>query len=192
MTRVLLTAGLLVAVANTLSAQAVYAPDPALPPEHKVVADAIYQLRDSLNLIGAAGARLALDRQGTSDASLRSRATLLAGRCRTALPVADSTKAIVLRGAIPSPDPRGAVKRFDKAIADVRAKLAWCDSEFTRLTEAKNAEELRGYGIGKAQQVTQVTQLYVNESALYLKSAMNARYKPNTRGAGATPSTGRS
>lgn len=186
--RTLLTAGLLLAGADTLSAQAVYTPDPPLPPEHQVVADAIYRLRDSLNLIGAAGARLALDRQGTSDESLRSRATLLASRCRSAVPTADSTKAVVLRGAVPTPDPRGVMKRFDKAIADVRAKLVWCESEFTRLSDAKNAEELRGYGIGKAQQVNQASQAYVTESALYLKLAMNARYKPNTRGAGSIPS----
>lgn len=186
--RMLLVAGVMLLSTRGAEAQAVLRPDPELPPEMKAVQKAIYELRDSLGLIEAAGARLALDRKGASDQSLRSRARVLADRCRAALPVADSTKALVVRSEIPNPDPRGMVKRFDKAVVDVRAKLVWCEGEFTRLSDPKHADELRGYGIGRAQQMNSATQAYVGESMFYMRHALGARYVPNMRGAGSVPS----
>jgi hypothetical protein len=178
--RTLFLVGALALGARDLAAQAaVLQADPVLPPEKKVVEVAIYQLRDTLNLVEAAGARFARDRQQVSDAALRSRARVIAERCRASVSISDSTQGTIKRQAQPTPDPRGLLKRIDKSIVDVRAKLLWCDKEFTRLSEPANAEELRGYGIGRAQQVSDLIQAY-------MRNALGARYVPITRGAGSS------
>lgn len=185
--RTLVVVGALAVGARDLSAQAaVLQADPVLPPEKQVVEQALYRLRDSLTLVEAAGARFARDRQHVSDAVLRSRARVISERCRGSIPVSDSTQATVKRQGQPTPDPRGLIKRIDKTIVDVRAKLEWCDKEFTRLAEPANAEELRGYGIGRAQQVSDLIQVYVGETANYMRNALGARYVPITRGAGSS------
>lgn len=185
--RTLFLVGALALGAHDLSAQAaVLQADPELSPEKKAVEVAIYRLRDTLNLVEAAGARFARDRQQVSDAALRSRARVIAERCRASVPISDSTQGTIKRQAQPTPDPRGLLKRIDKSIVEVRSKLEWCDKEFTRLAEPANAEELRGYGIGRAQQVSDLIQAYIGEAASYMRNALGARYVPITRGAGSS------
>lgn len=184
----LVTAAALLLGANDLVAQAVLKPDAPLSPEKQVINDAIYRLRDSLTLIDAAGSRFARDRAKASDASLQSRARLMSERCRSAVTTADSSRSVVTAGGLPAPDPRGHLPRFDKAVVELRAKLVWCDGEFTRLSKPANAAELRGYGIGRAAQVSISVQDYVAAASLYLKTALGVRYKPSIQGAGSVAS----
>lgn len=190
--RTLVMLGALALGARDLAAQqgAIFTADPVLPPEKKVVEESLYRLRDSLNTIEAAGARFERDRQQVSDAALRSRATVIADRCRGSIPVSDSTSVILHKQAQPTPDPRGLIKRMDKSLVELRAKLVWCDKEFTRLATPANAEELRGYGIGRAKQVSDVIQEHIAATAAYMRNALGARYVPITRGAGGAPNPG--
>ena len=113
--RTLVTLGVLLLGTRTLAAQTVVTPEPKLSPEAQVVSDAIYRLRDSLLVVEAAGSRIARDRAQASDASLRSRAKLLADRCRFAAEISASTKATIRKGGMPSPDPKGNLVR-DQAV----------------------------------------------------------------------------
>lgn len=178
----------LVLSARALAGQTVVVPEPKLSPEKQLVSDAIYRLRDSLMLVEAAGSRFARDRKQASDASMRSRSQLMASRCRAALLESDSTRAIVNRGAQPAPDPRGARTRMESAVGQLRTKLSWCEGEFNRLSTPANAEELRGYVIGRAEQVSASVQSFITEIDVYLTTGLGARYKPNTKGAGSVAS----
>ncbi len=173
---------------SALAAQTVVQPEPKLSAEAQVVSDALYQLRDSLILVDAAGARIARDRAQASDASLRSRARLLADRCRTALTISDSTRATVARGGFPDPDPLASRTRLEQSIVQLKGKLTWCESEFARLSQLEQSEELRGYGIGRAAQVNRAVQSYTTEMASYLMKALGVRYNPRVRGAGSVAS----
>jgi hypothetical protein len=144
----------------------------------------MYRLRDSLVLVEAAGARIARDRAQASDASLRSRARLLADRCRSAATTSDSTRAAVTTGGFPSPDPKGNRTRLEESISQLKGKLTWCATEFTRLSEPEQGTELRGYGIGRAAQVNIAVQSYTSEMSAYLMAVFGVRYKPSVRGAG--------
>ncbi|HWA15200.1 MAG TPA: hypothetical protein VG817_02120 [Gemmatimonadales bacterium] len=182
--RALAALGVLLLGTRTLAAQTVVTPEAKLSPEAQVVSDAIYRLRDSLLLVEAAGSRIARDRAQASDASLRSRAKLLAERCRFAAETSDSTTATIRKGGMPSPDPKGNLARMERATSGLKEKLVWCDTEFTRLSAPEQAEELRGYGIGRAKKVSDAIQSYTSEIVLYLSAALGARYKPSVRGAG--------
>jgi hypothetical protein len=181
----LLALALLVIGTTPLTAQTVVVPEKKLAPAEQLVNDAIYRLRDSLLLVEAAGSRIARDRAQASDASLRSRATLLAERCKLAIATSDSTRAAVAKGNFPSPDPKANLPRFEKATVELKTKLAWCETEFTRLSDTSKAEELRGYGIGRAAQVSTAIQRYTSEIMIYLNAGLGMRYKPSVRGAGA-------
>jgi hypothetical protein len=186
--RLSLAAVVLLAGARGVAAQTVVTPEPKLPPEKQMVSDAIYRLRDSLLLVDAAGARFARDRNQASDASMQSRSRLMATRCRNALLTADSTKARITAGGQPTPDPRGVRTRMEKAIGQLGAKLSWCDTEFARLGEPANSEELRGYAIGRAEQVSASVKQFIVEIDYYLNTALGTRYRPSVRGAGSVAS----
>lgn len=183
--RILLVLASLVCSAGSVAAQTVVQPEKKLEPEAQLVSDAVYRLRDSLLRVEAAGARIARDRAQASDASLRSRAKLLADRCRLAAATSDSTRAAIARGGFPSPDPKAQLPRMEKATTQLKEKLTWCDTEFSRLSEPAQAAELRGYGIGRAAQVSAAIQAYSAEIVLYLDVGLGVRYKPSMRGAGA-------
>jgi hypothetical protein len=172
----------------SLSAQLVIHPEAKLNPEQMTVRTSLYQLRDTLLLVEAASARIARDLNGASDAALRSRARVMAQRCRAAVLQTDSTAAVVSRGALPEPDPQKVRPTLERALADLRTQLESCVSEFTRLTDPASSEELRGYGIGKGRKVQTAIQNYRPPASRYFRFTFSQQYWPSTSGAGATPS----
>lgn len=183
----LLTLAALVAGTRGLSAQMVVQPEAKLNETQTAVRASLYRLRDSLQLVEAASARIARDLAKSSDAVLRSRAHVMASRCQAAVVQTDSTREAVSLGALPSPDPRGTRAQLDKALGALRVKLEECVGQFNGLTTPEKAEELRGYGIGKGQRVQDAIQGYRPTASLYFRAAFNQQYFPTTRGAGATP-----
>lgn len=175
-------------IGSALDAQTVVQPEPALDPAQRTVRTSLYQLRDSLQQVEAASARIARDLQRASDAALRSRARIMADRCRSATVQLDSTRTVVGRGQLPAPDPRSARLALDRALETLRGHLVECIGQFTSLQAPEKAEELRGYGIGRGQRVQAAIQQYRPTAALYFRLAFQQQYWPNTRGAGATPS----
>ncbi len=184
----LLTLAALVAGSRGLSAQMVVQPEAKLNETQMTVRTSLYQLRDTLQLVEAASARIARDLVKSSDAVLRSRAEVMARRCQAAVAQTDSTREVVSRGALPAPDPRGTRSQLDKALSTLRGQLEQCVGQFHSLTAPEKAEELRGYGIGKGLRVQDAIQEYRPSAALYFRAAFGQQYFPNTSGAGATPS----
>lgn len=175
--------------APAISAQTVLQPDPKLDQGQTIVRNSLYQLRDSLQLVEAASARIARDRAGASDAALRSRARVMADRCRAATTQLDSTRSVVGRGKLPNPDPGSVLPALDHALETLRGHLVDCAGQFTSLTAPEKAEELRGYGIGQGLKVQAAIQSYRPTAAHYFRITFKQQYWPITRGAGATPST---
>lgn len=180
-----LTALILTAV--PLAAQTVVQPDRKLTEQETVVRTSLYRLRDSLNAVEAASARIARDLQTASDAALRSRARVMATRCQAATAQLDSSRAIVNRGAVPTPDPRQRRSALDKALGQLRTTLVDCGTEFTGLTAPEKAQELRGYGIGRGEKVQTAIRAYRPVASDYFRAAFDQQYWPDTRGAGHTP-----
>jgi len=147
----------------------------------------LYALRDSLQLVDAASARLVRDRARASDALLAARARSIAGRCAAA-----GRMAVVARGAVaqagrPAPDKHGALPRLDRALIELKTQLGACSTEFQALAATEKAGELRDYGIGKGARVQQAIRRYEPSVRLYFDQAIGDRYFPNLAGAGATP-----
>lgn len=180
-----LTALLLVAV--PLAAQTVVQPDRKLTQQESAVRTSLYQLRDSLNAVEAASARIARDLQSASDAALRSRARVMAARCQAATAQLDSSRALVGRASLPTPDPRQNRGALDKALGLLRTTLVDCGTQFTGLTAPEKAQELRGYGIGRGEKVQTAIQAYRPVASQYFRAAFDQQYWPDTRGAGQTP-----
>jgi hypothetical protein len=152
------------------------------------VSAALYRLRDTLLVIESSTARFARDRGSASDQALQSRARVIAGRCKAATPLTDSVHKIVVASDIPANDRAGVRARMEKSMLQLHDKLEWCSTEFERLAGSSNAKELRDYGIGRGKQVDAATQDYVVRMQAFLQIGLGARYKPYTKGAGATPS----
>ncbi len=186
----LLLLATLFAGSGGLSAQMVVQPEAKLNEAQMVVRTSLYRLRDSLQLVEAASARIARDLATSSDAALRSRATIMARRCAAALSQTDSTRGVVSRGALPDPDPKGLRLTLDKALDTLRIQLQACVGQFNSLSDPAKSEELRGYGIGRGKQVQVAIQKYRPTASQYFRAAFDQQYWPNLNGAGATPSGG--
>lgn len=185
----LLTLAALVAGTRALGAQMVLQPEAKLNQAQMTVRNSLYQLRDSLQLVEAASARIARDLKSASDMALQSRARVMADRCQAAAIQTDSTRSLLSRAALPEPDPNGVRIPMAKALDSLQARLKACVGQFNSLSEPAKAEELRGYGIGRGLKVQDAIQSYRPMASRYFRSAFNQQYMPATRGAGATPST---
>jgi len=184
----LLALAALVASATPVRAQMVVQPEPALDSTQRVIHDALYLLRDSLQYVDAASARFARDRNISSDAVLRSRALTMAERCEAVVRLTGEVKEVVIRSALPDPDPKGERPRYLGALGTLRRQMQECSAEFTRLAKPESAQELRDYGIGKGKRVGKAVQVYGVEIKRYFQASTGRRYQPYMRGAGATPS----
>jgi hypothetical protein len=162
-------------------------PEAKLNDAQMMVRTSLYQLRDSLQLVEAASARIARDLRSASDAALRSRARVMADRCQAAAIQTDSTRSVLSRQALPEPDPNGVRLPMVKALDSLQVHLKACVGQFTSLSEPAKAEELRGYGIGRGRRVQEAIQSYRPIASRYFRSAFSQQYWPTTRGAGATP-----
>jgi hypothetical protein len=185
-TLVVLTA--LAVSTRSLGAQMVVQPEAKLNDAQTTVRTSLYQLRDTLLLVEAASARIARDLGGASDAALRSRAQVMADRCRAAVVQLDTTRATVSRGALPDPDANAVRASLDRALGTLRGQLQDCVGQFTALSDPSKAEELRGYGIGRGRRVQTAIHEYRPTASRYFRGTFKQQYWPNTAGAGATPS----
>ena len=177
----------MLAGAVPVRAQVVVQPEPKLDSTQVVVFDALYRLRDSLQFVEAASARIARDRDMTSDAVLRSRALTMAERCEIVVRITSEVKDVVTRTGRPDPDPKGDRPRYLGALDTLRRRMEDCSTEFTRLAQPEAAQELRDYGIGRGHRVQEAIRAYDPEITRYFYSATGRRYQPYMRGAGATP-----
>lgn len=179
----------LAAGTRSLDAQTVVQPEAKLNAAETTVRTSLYQLRDTLLLVEAATARIARDLGNASDAALRSRAQVVAERCRAAVVQIDTTRATVSRGGLPEPDPKTVRATLDQALATLRGQMQDCIDQFAALSNPANAEELRGYGIGRGKRVLTAIRDYRPTASQYFRRTFNQQYWPSTAGAGNTPTT---
>lgn len=148
----------------------------------------LYALRDSLQQVDAASARLVRDRQRSSDALLRARARAIAGRCAGARQMAGVARGTVTGAGRPVPDKLHSLPRLTRALTELEAEMDRCAAEFRGLTAEEKAAELRDYGVGRGAKVQAAIRRYEPSVQLFFAQAVGDRYLPNLSGAGSTPS----
>jgi hypothetical protein len=163
--------------------------EPKLSQAQATMRSTLYGVRDSLQQVDAARARIARDLRGASDAALRSRARVVSERCRAASITARLARDSVSVAGLP---PRDSLK-VRTALVDALASLAdamdRCETEFAGLTKPEKAEELRDYGIGKGERVGESIRRYQPVVERYFTVALGVRYMPVLRGAGSIPNS---
>lgn len=166
--RHLIICAMLAGTAAPLAAQTAVARPTDLSVEQISVRDAYLVIRDTLHAVGAGGARLIRDKNGSSDAVLSSRARIISQDCSAAFGMLDSTRAGMM--VIESEDPRVAERRsnLSEAFTRLTAGLEECESGFARLAEPANIEELRGYGFGRAEAIREIIHHFNKMSTEYL------------------------
>ena len=163
--------------AGPVSAQTVMRPDPALDPARAAVRDALLILRDSLNTIDGAAARLQRDFRHASGPSLLSRARVMREACARSVRTVPPTRKAVLEAKLL--DPRRVQHRSELvgAIDRLSASLAKCEQEFAAMSRPGQAESVRGYGNDRAVRVQSALRRYENALRGFLGS-MGIRVTP--------------
>lgn len=184
-----LLVALIIAGAAPLTAQTVVAPAPKLDSTQVAVRDALYRLRDSLQLVDAASASIARDRAMSSDALLRSRATRLTTRCAAAERTLAPTRSVITSAGLPAQDPRAMRAVLLRSLDSLEVGLQGCVTVFQRLQAPERAEELRGYGIGRGERVQAYIRRHDAAVGPYFEAVTGGRYEASRKGAGATASS---
>jgi hypothetical protein len=156
---VLVLMGLLVC-ASPAGAQAVLNPEPPLDSARATVRDALLVLRDTLNTIDAAAARLQRDFRQASGESLLSRARVMRDACARSIRTVPPTRKAV--AAIALTEPRKVERRAQllAALGELREALVRCDQQFTSMSRDGQAETVRGYGNDRAGRVQAALRKY--------------------------------
>jgi hypothetical protein len=154
MKRFVLTALLAIAAAPALHAQAALVlPEQPLDSNRAGARDAIYVLRDTLQPVIAAIARLERDFRTTSVQSLTSRARDLGHACAAAERNVAPVREVVGRTSTGSNLQRREQVRLGEGLTSLETMMGTCRTEFERLGKRGNGEEVRGYGNRRAQPV---------------------------------------
>jgi hypothetical protein len=148
--------------AGPMSAQTVMRPDPPLDSARAAVRDALLILRDSLNTIDAAAARLQRDFRQASGPSLLSRARVMLEACaRSERTVAPTRKAVLDVRALSPPR----LKHRSELVGSMdhlRGSLARCEKDFAAMSRPGQGETVRGYGNDRAIRVLSAMRKYEN------------------------------
>jgi hypothetical protein len=164
------------------SAQTVMRPDPPLDSARAAVRDAILILRDSLNTVDGAAARLQRDFRQASGASLLSRARVMRDACVRSQRTVPPTRRAVLD--VEPLEPRRMKHRSElvKAMDHLSSALARCDQDFAAMSRPGQGETVRGYGNDRAIRVQSALRQYENALRGFL-GVMGIKVTP----LGATP-----
>jgi hypothetical protein len=177
MSRAVLLALFMLLGRNLMAQGAVVVPDPPLDSARATLRDALLVLRDSLNSIDAAAARLQRDNRQASPASLLSRARVMRDACARSARALPEAKAAVIR-AEASNDVR--VKRqgeLVQALDLLRDALKRCETEFTNMSQPGQGERVRGYGNDRALRVQTALRRYDRAAGGFL-AAMGIKVVP--------------
>ena len=147
--------------------------------------DDLVVLRDSLNTVDGAAARLQRDYRTASEASLLSRARIMRDACaRSSRTVPSARLAIVdlrLSDRQKLQRRRGVVTALDS----LQAALRRCEAQFTALSRAGQADSIRGYANNRADQVQKAIRNYEQHLRPFLGS-IGIRILPLGMGSKAT------
>ena len=164
--------------AGTLNAQGtVVRPETPLDPARTELRDALLVLRDSLNTIDAAAARLQRDFRQASEASLLSRARVMRDACARSVRTIPPTRSVVL--VANASDERRLKRRGEltSALDQLRGVLTRCESEFEAMSQPGKAETVRGYANDRAVRVQGALRRYEKSLGQFF-GAMGIRVAP--------------
>jgi hypothetical protein len=146
----LLLAGATPAAAQTPMVRPVPVP---LDSNRAAVRDALVLLRDSLGMIDAAAARLQRDYREASPTALLVRARLIRDACAHSAGMVPTTRTSVLAAKISQPERIKHREELVAALDQLKKSLTVCQSEFAKMSQAGQAETVRGYGNPRATRV---------------------------------------
>jgi hypothetical protein len=155
--------GLLLCVslwAGPALAQTVVKPDPPLDSARAVVRDALLILRDSLNTVDGAAARLQRDFRQASGASLLSRARVMHDACAHSKRTVPPTRGTVLDARLSDPNRLSHRKELVEAMDRLSQALGRCEVDFAAMSREGEGETVRGYGNDRAIRVQSAIRKY--------------------------------
>jgi hypothetical protein len=160
-----------------VSAQTVMRPDPPLDSARAAVRDALLILRDSLNTIDGAAARLQRDFRQASGPSLLSRARVMREACARSVRTVPPTRRALLEAKLL--EPRRVKRRSELvgAMDHLSGALTRCEQDFAAMSRPGQAETVRGYGNDRAIRVQSALRQYENALRGFLGS-MGIRVTP--------------
>ena len=173
--------------AGPVSAQTVMRPDPPLDSARAAVRDALLILRDSLNTIDGAAARLQRDFRQASGPSLLSRARVMREACARSVRTVAPTRRAVLDTKLLEPRRLKYRSELVGAMDHLRGVLARCELDFAAMSRPGQAETVRGYGNDRAVRVQSALRQYETALRGFLGTM---RIKLTPLGANPRPSAG--
>jgi hypothetical protein len=136
--------------AGPVMGQTVIRPDPPLDSARVVIRDALLALRDSLNTVDAAAARLQRDFRQASGPSLLSRARVMHEACAHSGQTLPSARRVVLEAQLSQPRQVQHRKELVAAMDQLSKALVRCELDFAAMSKPGEAETVRGYGNDRA------------------------------------------
>ena len=177
MKRLLGLLALVATVAQPLSAQTVIRPQPPLDSARAVLRDALLVMRDSLLTIDGAAARLQRDYRVASGPSLLSRARVMRDACARSGRTVQPTRKVVLSAKLTEPHKVKRRQELLGALEQLQSTLTQCQTQFDTMSQAGQAERVRGYANHRAHQVQLSLRTY-EQSARKFLGAMGIRVVP--------------
>jgi hypothetical protein len=141
-------------------AQTVMKPDPPLDSARVVVRDALLNLRDSLNTVDGAAARLQRDFRQASAPSLVSRARVMHEACAHSKNAVPPTRGTVLDAQLSDPRRLTQRKELVQAMDQLSQALRRCELDFAAMSRPGEGETVRGYGNDRAIRVQAAIRKY--------------------------------
>lgn len=154
--------------ASPVTAQTVIQPEKPLDPGQTVTRDAIAMLRDSLNGITAAGARLVRGVGSTSSSAwLKSRARHIAGACTGAQAAMVAVRPVVEGGADSLVVQVNARRTLLAAMTGLNTTLTACETSWTERVSAADASPIRERGPSEVEALKQELQTFDKKLSAY-------------------------
>jgi hypothetical protein len=162
---------------TALVAQTVMRPEPPLDSARATMRDAFLVLRDSLNTIDGAAARLQRDFRQASGPSLLSRARVMREACASSARTVAPTRKALLDAKLSEPTRIKQRNQLLAAMDHMKGALDRCELDFTAMSRPGQAETVRGYGNDRALRVQSALRKYENALRGFL-GAMKIRITP--------------
>lgn len=168
---------ILSAFAQSLAAQTVVRPEPALDAGRATLRDALLQFRDTLSYINAAASRLQRDYRQASPASLLSRARVMREACARSVRSLPAARKAALAAAATNELRMRRRGELVAAMDQLQKHLARCESDFAAMSRPGEAERVRGYGNDRALRMLAATREYERVLGTFF-SAMSIKVTP--------------
>ena len=152
-------------------------PEAPLDSARAALRDDLFTFRDSLSTIDAAAARLQRDYRQASEAILRSRARVMTEACTRSVRNVPLARRAVQVSVASNDASRQAHRELLGALDRLNLVLTRCQTEFGRLSQPGQGEEVRGYGNDRAIRIQSGLREYEGVLARYL-SSMGIRSQP--------------